>query len=80
MEVAPKSSKKSFQATFARGVRVFFSRVPPPHSQVFELFERSGIVENVGGRSHFVANVDEALRLTEVLDLENEDVDGSLVV
>lgn len=49
-----------------RGVRVFFSRGPAPGSPIYELFRRSGILETCGGESHFVADVGEALRLTEV--------------
>lgn len=48
-----------------RGVRVFFSRVPGPQSNVFKLFVRSGIVDSCGGPDHFVRSVDEALRMTE---------------
>lgn len=48
-----------------RGVRIFFCRVPKVDSPVFRLFEKSGIVERCGGRSHFVKSVDEALRKTE---------------
>ncbi|KAJ5950221.1 uncharacterized protein N7479_008634 [Penicillium vulpinum] len=44
-------------------VRVFFCRLP--NSNVFRMFERSGIVEECGGLSHFVPSVDEALRLAE---------------
>jgi high affinity sulfate transporter 1 len=54
-----------------RGVRVFFSRGPAEGTPIWELFVRSGIVERVGGASHFVANVEEALRLTEVEELED---------
>ncbi len=49
-----------------RGVRVFFSRGPMEGTPIYELFERSGILENCGGKEHFVADVGEALRLTEV--------------
>jgi len=49
-----------------RGVRVFFSRGPSVGSPIYELFERSGILETCGGKGHFVADVGEALRLTEV--------------
>ncbi|KFA45536.1 hypothetical protein S40293_06580 [Stachybotrys chartarum IBT 40293] len=50
-----------------RGVRVFFSRGPSRRdSRVWQLMERSGIVELCGGESHFVMDVEEALRLTEV--------------
>lgn len=45
------------------GVRVFFCRVP--NSNVYRMFERSGIVEQCGGLTHFVPHVDEALRLAE---------------
>ncbi|CAG9976047.1 unnamed protein product [Clonostachys byssicola] len=51
----------------ARGVRVFFSRGPTPggNSPVWRLMENSGIVEMCGGPSHFVNDVEEALRRTE---------------
>jgi hypothetical protein len=55
-----------------RGVHVFFSRGPAEGTPIFELFRRSGILETCGGRSHFVADVGEALRLTE--DEEGGDV------
>ncbi|TVY33897.1 putative sulfate transporter [Lachnellula subtilissima] len=48
-----------------RGVRVFFSRGPADGTPIFELFRRSGILEICGGKDHFVADVGEALRLTE---------------
>lgn len=53
-----------------RGVRVFFSRAPSKTHKVWKLLERSGIVELVGGETHFVRDVKEALRLTEVEYLE----------
>jgi MFS superfamily sulfate permease-like transporter len=49
-----------------RGVRVFFSRGPTEGNPIYELFRRSGILEICGGESHFVSDVGEALRLTEV--------------
>ncbi|KAG0652716.1 sulfate transporter [Hyphodiscus hymeniophilus] len=49
-----------------RGVRVFFSRGPALDSPIYQLFIRSGIMETCGGESHFVADVGEAIRLTEV--------------
>ncbi|KAF2261307.1 high affinity sulfate transporter 1 [Lojkania enalia] len=55
-----------------RGVRVFFCRVPSERSQVWRLFVSSGIVEMCGGRHHFVSSVEEALRLTELEQLEEE--------
>lgn len=55
-----------------RGVRVFFSRVPNEGTPIYELFERSGIMETCGGRSHFVQDVPEALRLTEIRPAEEE--------
>ncbi|KAF8457592.1 sulfate transporter family-domain-containing protein [Kalaharituber pfeilii] len=58
--------KEIVSSYVARGVHVFFSRVPPPHSPLFELFENSGIVSIVGGRGHFVDSVEEALRMTEI--------------
>ncbi|KAI1871888.1 hypothetical protein JX265_005874 [Neoarthrinium moseri] len=54
----------------ARGVRVFFSRAPGKNSHIWKLLERSGIVELVGGENHFVRDVKDALRMTEVEDLE----------
>lgn len=51
------------------GVRVFFCRVPGENSNVWVLFERSGIVELCGGKGHFVGSVAEALRLTELEEL-----------
>jgi MFS superfamily sulfate permease-like transporter len=51
-----------------RGVRVFFSRVPQEGTRIYELFEDSGIMETCGGPDHFVSDVGEALRLTEVGD------------
>lgn len=47
-------------------VRVFFCRVPHPHSDVFKLMAKSGIVETCGGLEKFVATVDEALRMAEM--------------
>ncbi|KAH6660904.1 sulfate transporter family-domain-containing protein [Truncatella angustata] len=54
----------------ARGVRVFFSRAPSKRHRVWQLLDQSGIVELVGGETHFVADVKEALRMTETQDLE----------
>ncbi|KAG5948545.1 hypothetical protein E4U60_001458 [Claviceps pazoutovae] len=49
-----------------RGVRIFFSRGPSRRDHpVWELMERSGIVALCGGKSHFVMDVEEALRWTE---------------
>ncbi|KJZ78645.1 hypothetical protein HIM_02036 [Hirsutella minnesotensis 3608] len=49
-----------------RGVRVFFSRGPSRRNHpVWLLMERSGIVALCGGESHFVMDVEEALRWTE---------------
>ena len=49
-----------------RGERVFFCRVPNKRSQVYKMFEKSGIVEKAGGPKHFVKSVDEALRMTKL--------------
>jgi MFS superfamily sulfate permease-like transporter len=49
-----------------RGVRVFFSRGPAEGTTIMELFRRSGILASCGGKSHFVGDVGEALRLTEI--------------
>ncbi|EXJ82568.1 hypothetical protein A1O3_06381 [Capronia epimyces CBS 606.96] len=54
-----------------RGIRVIFCRLPHRRSKVFLSFERSGIVDLCGGRSHFVGSVEEALRLSEAEDLEH---------
>lgn len=48
------------------GARVFFCRLA--NGNVFERFERSGIVEQCGGLSHFLPRVDEALSLAETED------------
>jgi len=50
----------------ARGVRVFFSRGPRKGQAERRLLERAGIVELVGGESHFVDDVQDALRMTEI--------------
>ena len=60
-----------------RDVRVFFCRVPPEHSSVFRSFIRSGIVDRCGGTRHFVASVDEALRMSEV-DSFNEEMPAGI--
>lgn len=51
-----------------RGVRVFFSRCPSRETTVWAMMQRSGIVELVGGESHFVDDVQDALKMTEVAD------------
>ena len=51
------------RAYVEKDTRVFFCRLP--NSKVFRMFERSGIVEQCGGLSHFIPSVDEALRLAE---------------
>lgn len=53
-----------------RGVRVFFCRVPSGRSNVWRLFEKSGIVDLCNGKSHFVNSVEEALRLSELEEVE----------
>ncbi|CAJ2512513.1 Uu.00g055280.m01.CDS01 [Anthostomella pinea] len=53
-----------------RGVRVFFSRAPSRENRVWELMERSGIVELVGGKHRFVDDIKDALRMTEVEEFE----------
>lgn len=54
------------EAYVKRDVRVFFCRLPTQRSEVFKKFTMSGIVDLVGGKSHFVDGVEEALRLSEV--------------
>ena len=51
------------QAYVENGVRVFFCRLP--NSSVYRMFDRSGIVEQCGGLTHFVPSVDEALQLAD---------------
>ncbi|PWW73953.1 hypothetical protein C7212DRAFT_283826 [Tuber magnatum] len=48
-----------------RGVAVWFSRAPSVNSRLWMGFVKSGIMERVGGKGHFVGSIDEALRLTE---------------
>jgi MFS superfamily sulfate permease-like transporter len=57
------------ESYIARGVRVFFCRVPGERTEVWRLFEASGIVEMCGGQRHFVASVEQALRMTELESL-----------
>ncbi|PGH09460.1 hypothetical protein GX51_00565 [Blastomyces parvus] len=52
-----------------QGVRVFFCRYQQPGTEIFRMMEKSGIVDAVGGPTHFVHSVDEALRLTEMAAL-----------
>ena len=61
----------------SRGERVFFCRVPKQSSQVWSMFEKSGIVERAGGLRHFVKSVDEALRMTELESLSELYRDGN---
>ncbi|KAL2066307.1 hypothetical protein VTL71DRAFT_2378 [Oculimacula yallundae] len=49
-----------------QGVRVFFSRGPAEGTPIYELFRSSGIMDLAGGEEHFVADVGEALRITEM--------------
>ncbi|KAI9683427.1 MAG: hypothetical protein M1829_005499 [Trizodia sp. TS-e1964] len=68
----------------ARGVRVFFCRVPSENSPVFKLFELAGIVKDCGGPDHFVRSVDEALKMSEQeddsLDAPYRDEEAPLIV
>ncbi|KAI1266938.1 sulfate transporter 4.1 [Xylariaceae sp. FL1019] len=48
-----------------RGVRVFFSRAPSRDNRVWDLLERSGIVELVGGEELFVNDIKDAIRMAE---------------
>ncbi|KFY76247.1 hypothetical protein V498_09658 [Pseudogymnoascus sp. VKM F-4517 (FW-2822)] len=65
-----------------RGVRVWFSR-GPTEGDVWDLLVRSRIVEMIGGETHYVNDVGDALRLTETIegllsDDENESrIEGS---
>ena len=49
-----------------RGVRVFFSRGPDKTHEVWQMMELSGIVDLIGGNAHYVDDVQEALKMTEV--------------
>ncbi|KJR84910.1 uncharacterized protein SPSK_08552 [Sporothrix schenckii 1099-18] len=49
-----------------RGVRVFFSRGPDKAHDVWQQMELSGIVDLIGGETHYVDDVEEALKMTEV--------------
>ncbi|KAM5445286.1 hypothetical protein MaudCBS49596_007643 [Microsporum audouinii] len=49
----------------SHGVRVFFCRIPLPGSEVFQMMEKSGIIDTCGGITHFVPTVDSALQLAE---------------
>lgn len=56
----------------SKDVRVFFCRCPKEGTKVWQLFEKSGIVELCGGRRHFVDGVDQALKMTEIESLTEE--------
>ncbi|KAF2004600.1 hypothetical protein P154DRAFT_531199 [Amniculicola lignicola CBS 123094] len=56
-----------------RDVNVFFCRIPSERSDVWRLFEKSGIVDLCGGKRHFVKSVEAALRLTELERLAGEE-------
>jgi len=60
----------------ARGVRVFFCRVPSVRSPVYGLFLRSGIVESCGGPRYFLSSVEKALELSERDDIAEENRSG----
>jgi MFS superfamily sulfate permease-like transporter len=49
-----------------KGVRVFFCRVPKEDSRIYKLCQKSGIVDLVGGPKHFVSSVEDALRMTDL--------------
>lgn len=55
-----------------RDVKVFFCRVPHEGSNVWTLFEKTGIIELCGGKRHFVSNVEQALHMTELERLTEE--------
>lgn len=60
-----------------QNVRVFFSRGPTdPKSKVRKLIVRSGIMELIGGEAHYVGDVHEALKMTELEEGERVDVDA----
>lgn len=61
-----------------RSVRVYFTRGPSEGSPIWVLFERSGILEAIGGESHMLSDVSEALRLMEIEDVGEEAEYGNL--
>ena len=62
------------------GVRVFFCRLPSRKTEVWRLMEVTGIVDMIGGPSHFVRSVQEALDLTELEDrMEWESANGEVM-
>lgn len=48
-----------------RGTKVYFCRIPSRRSNVWQLFEKSGIVDLCGGEHNFYRSVDAALKATE---------------
>jgi hypothetical protein len=46
--------------------------VPGEGSPVWQLFEKSGIVDMCGGQRHFVRSVEEALRMADLERLTEE--------
>lgn len=50
-----------------RGVRVWFSR-GPTEGEVWDMLVRSRIIEMIGGGTHYVSDVGDALRLTETVE------------
>ncbi|KAF3024105.1 hypothetical protein E8E14_002787 [Neopestalotiopsis sp. 37M] len=68
------------QSYRSQGVRVFFSRAPSKTHKVWKLLERSGIVDLVGGERHFVHDVKDALRLTELEDIEETEASAAASV
>lgn len=60
------------EAYKAQGTRIFFCRVPSPRTKVYNLLEKSGIIDICGGPRHFVQSVQEALRMTELESLTEE--------
>lgn len=59
------------QSYVEQGVRVYFCRVPKRSSAVYQLFEKSGIVDICGGEDHFLSSVEEALKMSELDSADN---------
>jgi MFS superfamily sulfate permease-like transporter len=64
-----------------QGVNVVFCRCPPENSKVWQLLEKSGVVDLCGGREFFVDSVQEAIALTDaegsiLTRTENQEADG----
>ncbi|QIX01149.1 hypothetical protein AMS68_006666 [Peltaster fructicola] len=53
------------EAYIEGGTRIVFCRIPSKRTEVWRLFNVSGLIDLCGGERHFVRTVDDALKLTE---------------